>query len=87
MARTFIDQMVADISERAGGAMESIRNTVQTDSREVLLRRFRKGYGKLTLEETLAIRDTLGHQDAEGSPCKTCRIMAQEEFRIMKEQE
>ena len=78
---SFIDDMVTDVADRAGGAFTAISRMVEQDTRTVLLRRFRRSYGKLTLNETIDIRDMLGHTKVEQRPCKVCRIMATEEFR------
>lgn len=82
-----IDDIVRDISDITSGTMSGISDIVEQDSQAILLRRFRKTYPKLTVEETIGVRDSLGHTSAEAKPCKTCRIMAVEEFRLGQEQE
>lgn len=84
---TFIDDAVTDITGRISGAMEGMYRLVEQDSKVALLRRFRRSYGKLSVGEIMGIRDTLGHAQGEQQPCKVCRIMATEEFRLSQEQE
>ena len=82
-----IDDVVRDIADLAGGAITNVSRIVEQDSQHVLLRRFRRSYPKLSIEETIGIRDSLGHTKAEQRPCRICRIMATEEYRLAQEQD
>ena len=82
---SFIDDLVLDISDRTGGAITGISNLVEQDTRTVLLRRFRRSYRNLSVEEVIGIQNTLGHTKAEQKPCKVCQIMATEEFHLAED--
>ena len=82
-----IDDITRNMVDRTGGMITGISSIVEQDSQTVLLRRFKRSYGNLSVEETIGIRDSLGHKKAEQEPCRICRIMATEEYRLAQEQD
>lgn len=80
-----IDDLAKGMADRAGGAIAGMTNLISDSTDTVLMRRLRVSYPKLAMEEVLAIRDSLGHEHAEARPCKTCRMMAQQEFDLAED--
>lgn len=78
--RNIMDKALAEVERIYGIAMEEVMQIAHQDSHDVLLRRFSSKYGTLSIEEKLAIRQALGHQDNERTPCKACRIIARKEY-------
>ena len=80
-----IDEMATEMAEVLNGAASSILNMFEDDSNRILLRRFRKHYDTLSLEDIVAIRMAIGHEFDENSPCKVCQIVARKEFELQED--
>lgn len=81
----FVDDIVADLSELVRGSVKSVEDMISEDTDAVLLRRLKRHYATLSLEEVVAIRDLLGHGDGENTPCPTCRFMARSEVEMLED--
>lgn len=81
-----IMELATKEAERIYGlAMEEVLSLSHQNSRDVLLRRFSRGYGKLNVEEIVQLRQALGHRDDESDPCKVCRIIARKEYDLAED--
>jgi len=76
-----LDFVAAEIVQMVGGSIDEVVNQVAQGGEETLLRRLRKNYDNLSIEDITAIQQAAGHQMGEQKPCKVCRLLAQEEFK------
>lgn len=81
---------LGDIAKEIAGDFKGLRNQLSDelsgDADELLLRRFRKQYDTLPNEAIIAIRDSLGHERGETTPCDVCNVIADEEFKMANEE-
>lgn len=82
MAKNFIDGVAQELMRVIGPGINLVLETATQQSDNILLRKFKQNYDKLTLEEIQAVEQVLGHSDSENAPCYVCRIIARKEWEL-----
>lgn len=77
-----IEDLVEDVVSSFGGLKEQIVDDLAGNHDEMLLRRLRNNYDNIPVPALEAIRDNLGHERGEEKPCRACKVIADEEFKL-----
>lgn len=79
---TLMDELSKDMADRFSGAVKTVEELMDSNSGDVLFRRFKQNYARLSVEDIVAVQKSLGHADSEENPCKVCREMASQELAL-----
>lgn len=71
-----------EITDIIGVALSELKDFTWMGSKDVMLRRLRQNYDRLSIEQIDAIRSVMGHTYTEERPCEVCRIMAAKEMQL-----
>lgn len=80
-----MDLVTSEVTRMVGSALQEMKEFTWQGGKDVMLRRLRQSYDKLTLEQLDAIRGVMGHTDTEANPCEVCRIMARKELELAED--
>ncbi len=79
---SFIEDITNQVVELVGAGMGFVDDEVAGDVTKSILKKLRKNYATMSLEETLQIWDSMGHRSDETPPCKVCKEIAKQEFKL-----
>ena len=85
MARSFMGEILEEVMSITQLGLADFQDQARHDADKSLLRRIRRDYDKLSLEETLQVAGALGHRNTEEDPCDICKLMAQKEFELSED--
>ncbi len=79
----FLDSMAEELDGIVQAGFKDVIDRVGSGAEEdALLRRFEANYGKLGLDDLLQVQNLAGHDPAETTPCKVCKIIAKKEQQL-----
>ena len=82
VTQSMLERAIDDMIEMAAGIFTSLDMMTLEDLEEVLLRKLREGYDTLEVNELMAARQALSHEENEKRPCKFCNLMAEKEIEL-----